>query len=77
MSDDAAARAALEWTEAAAGMRPDQVAEMRGRRGPQCVVSRVRARLDKNGLGSTKGKLYVDAVGVLKKLEEGINWRWF
>ncbi|KAK4142068.1 uncharacterized protein C8A04DRAFT_13522 [Dichotomopilus funicola] len=42
------------------------------------VVALVRRRLEADWLGSKcRSRLYVDAVGVLGKVEEGAGWRWF
>ncbi|KUI72814.1 Zinc finger protein zas1 [Cytospora mali] len=57
--------------------QPEQVARMRGRREASAgVVSMVKRRLEADCVGP-RSQLYVDAVGVLKKLEEGVNRRWF
>lgn len=40
------------------------------------VVRLVRRRLERDCVG-VKSRLYVDAVRVLKSLEEGTNWKWF
>ncbi|KAK3935897.1 putative transcription factor TDA9 [Diplogelasinospora grovesii] len=40
------------------------------------VVGLVRRLLESDCVGG-RSRLYVDAVGVLKKLEEGANWKWF
>lgn len=56
---------------------PEQLGRMRGRREASAgVVSMVRRRLEADCVGP-RSQLYVDAVSVLKKLEEGVSWRWF
>lgn len=40
------------------------------------VVTMVRKRLEGEAAGG-RNRLLVDAVGVMKKLEEGVNWKWF
>lgn len=67
---------ALGWLRLMAEMRVEDVARLRGRREAAGVVGLVRRRLDMDCIGG-KSRLYVDAVGVLRKLEEGINWKWF
>lgn len=57
--------------------QPEQVARMRGRREASAgVVSMVRRRLEADCVGP-RSQLYVDAVGVLRKLEEEVNRRRF
>ncbi|KAH8887725.1 hypothetical protein GQ53DRAFT_768056 [Thozetella sp. PMI_491] len=67
---------ALTWLRAVADMCVEDVARVRGRREAAGVVGLVRRRLEMDCVGG-KSRLYVDAVGVLKKLEEGANWKWF
>lgn len=56
---------------------PEGLARIRGRREAGAgVVAMVRRRLEADCVGP-RSQLYVDAVGVLKRLEEGANWRWF
>ncbi|KAK4240204.1 hypothetical protein C8A03DRAFT_31679 [Achaetomium macrosporum] len=83
MSVSAAAAAAgddeaFAWLSmvAAEGVRLEEVIRMRGRREAVGVVGLVRRRLESDCLGG-RSRLYVDAVGVLRKLEEGVGWRWF
>ncbi|KAL1865666.1 hypothetical protein Daus18300_007042 [Diaporthe australafricana] len=68
----------ISWLQAvAASHRPEDAARMKHRREASAgVVSLVKRRLDADCVGP-RSQLYVDAVGVLKKLEEGVNWRWF
>ncbi|ETS74652.1 hypothetical protein PFICI_13136 [Pestalotiopsis fici W106-1] len=40
------------------------------------VVAMVRKRLEGEAAGS-RSRLLIDAVGILKKLEAGVNWKWF
>ena len=49
---------------------------MRGRAEAMGVVGLVGRRLEGQA-GGGKNRLLVDAIGVLKKLEEGVNWKWF
>lgn len=56
---------------------PEQVARMRQRREASAgVVSMVKRRLEADCVGG-RSRLYMDAVEVLKKLEELVNTRWF
>jgi hypothetical protein len=61
---------------AAEGMRLEDVVRVRGRREAGGVVGLVRRRLENDCIGG-RSRLYVDAVGVLRKLEEGVGWKWF
>ncbi|KAK0733294.1 hypothetical protein B0T26DRAFT_759104 [Lasiosphaeria miniovina] len=77
-SGNAAAAAdeeAMGWLQMAAadGMRPEDVVWARGRSEALGVVGLVRRRLENDCVGS-RSRLYVDAVVVLRKLEEGANW---
>ena len=72
MTDDEAA----EWLRGVAEMGEESAARVRGRREAGAVVGLVRRRLETECVGG-RNRLFVDAVGVLKKLEEGINWKWF
>lgn len=67
---------ALAWLHMVAAMRPEDVSRVRGRREVIGVVGLVRRRLEVDCVGG-RSRLYVDAVGVLRKLEEGVNWKWF
>lgn len=67
---------ALEWLRTVAGLDPGDVLEARGRMETIGVVGMVRKRLEGEAVGN-KSKLLVDALGVLKKLEEGVNRKWF
>lgn len=70
---------ALNWLRAVAGHagQPELASRVRGRReASAAVVSMVRRRLEADCAGG-RSRLYVDAVGVLRKLEEGVNRRWF
>ncbi|GKT60654.1 C2H2 finger domain-containing protein [Colletotrichum tofieldiae] len=68
--------AAIRWVRTVASMRAEDVARLRSKKDAMPVVSLVRRWLDVDCIGG-RSRLYVDAVGVLKKLEEGINWKWF
>lgn len=67
---------AVAWLRTVSCMGPEQVVRARGRREAGGVVRLVRRRLEWDCVGG-RSRLYVDAVGVLKKLEEGVNWKWF
>ena len=67
---------AMGWLRLVSGMEPEEVNRVRGRREAGCVVGLVRRTLEWDCVGG-RSRLYVDAVGVLKKLEEGVNWKWF
>ncbi|KAM7198635.1 putative transcription factor TDA9 [Rhypophila sp. PSN 637] len=61
---------------AAPEVRLEDVIRVRGRREAGGVVGLVRRQLENDCVGG-RSRLYVDAVGVLRKLEEGVNWKWF
>ncbi|KAK3294996.1 uncharacterized protein B0H64DRAFT_325455 [Chaetomium fimeti] len=69
---------AVGWLRlvAAEGVRLEDVVRVRGRREASGVVGLVRKRLESDCVGG-RSRLYVDAVGVLRKLEEGLGWKWF
>ncbi|KAK1976799.1 hypothetical protein LZ30DRAFT_753250 [Colletotrichum cereale] len=67
---------AIRWVRTVAGMRAKDVARLRSKKEAMPVVSLVRRWLDVDCLGG-RSRLYIDAVGVLNKLEEGMNWKWF
>jgi hypothetical protein len=69
---------AISWLQSVASVqRPEDATRMKHRREASAgVVSLVKKRLAADCVGP-RSQLYVDAVGVLKKLEEGVNWRWF
>lgn len=69
---------AISWLQSVATFpRPEDATRMKHRREASAgVVSLVKKRLAADCVGP-RSQLYVDAVGVLKKLEEGVNWRWF
>lgn len=74
MSEDEA----LAWLRMVAdsGM-PEHIGRVKGRReASTAIVSMVKTRLQADCIGG-RSRLYVDAVGVLRKLEEGVNRRWF
>jgi hypothetical protein len=70
--DDTARR----WLRAISGMGTGEVLQFRGRAEAGSVVTLVRQWLEGDCLGGPS-RLFVDAVGVLRKLEEGVNWKWF
>jgi len=61
---------------AAESTRLEDVVRMRARREGGAVVGLVLRRLESDCIGG-RSRLYVDAVGVLRKLDEGANWKWF
>jgi hypothetical protein len=69
---------AVGWLRmvAGAGARLEDVVRARGRREAAGVVGLVRKRLESDCVGG-RSRLYVDAVGVLRKVEEGVGWKWF
>ena len=70
-------RGALEWLRMVARLEePGDVLEVRGRAEAIGVVGLVSRRLESEAVGG-QSRLLVDALGVLKKLDEGVNWRWF
>lgn len=74
MSEDEA----VAWLRAIADSSiPENIGRAKGRReASAAVVSMVWKRLEADCAGG-RSRLYVDAIGVLKKLEEGGNWRMF
>jgi hypothetical protein len=70
--------AAIEWlrTVAAEGATLDDVVAVRGAPEAHNVVGLVRRRLESDCVGE-RSRLYWDAVGVLKKVEEGVGRMWF
>ncbi|KAH6617280.1 hypothetical protein F5144DRAFT_498755 [Chaetomium tenue] len=69
---------AIGWLRlvAAEGVRLEDVVRVRGRREAFGVVGLVRKKLESDCVGG-RSRLYVDAVGVLRKLEEGLGLKWF
>jgi hypothetical protein len=61
---------------AAEGVRLEDVVRARGRREAVGVVGLVRRRLESDCLGG-RSRLYVDAVGILRRVEEGVGRKWF
>lgn len=57
-------------------MKPEEAVRVRGKREAAGVVGLVRRKLEDDCVGS-RSRLYVDAVAVLKKLEERANSKWF
>ncbi|KAI0134773.1 hypothetical protein BJ170DRAFT_217103 [Xylariales sp. AK1849] len=72
---------ALEWLHKMAGL--DSAADMlsnpnvRDRHEIIAVVAMIKRRLERESAGAGKSRLLVDAAAVLRKLEEGVNWKWF
>lgn len=57
--------------------QPEHLTRVRGRREASAgVVSMVKKMLETDCVGG-RSRLYVDAAVVLRKLAEGVNWRWF
>ncbi|KAH8127574.1 hypothetical protein ACSS6W_006736 [Trichoderma asperelloides] len=71
-------KAAIQWLLDVSSMEPGQIEEMtvRDKQVGSGAVSLARAALEKDCLGG-RNILLADAVGVLKKLEEGDNYRRF
>jgi hypothetical protein len=69
---------AVGWLRmvAAEGVRLEDVVRVRGRREAVGVVGLVRRKLESDCLGG-RSRLYVDAVGVLRRLEERAGWKLF
>ncbi|EAQ84660.1 hypothetical protein CHGG_08674 [Chaetomium globosum CBS 148.51] len=69
---------AVGWLRlvAAEGVRLEDVVRVRGRREAFGVVGLVRKKLESDCVGG-RSRLYVDAVGVLRKLEEGMGLKPF
>lgn len=74
MTDDDA----LNWLRMVADIgQSEHLSRVRGRREASASVVGMTKRILEADCVGGRSRLYVDAVGVLKKLEEGINWRWF
>ncbi|KAK5661675.1 hypothetical protein OQA88_9775 [Cercophora sp. LCS_1] len=69
---------ALTWLRmvAAENTHIEDVVRSRGRHEAAGVVGLVKRWLESDCIGG-RSRLYVDAVGVLRKLDEGANWKWF
>ena len=68
--------AAVRWIQTVAELEPGQLQIMAGWEDSQGVVGLVHDVLERDCLGG-RSILYADAVGVLRKLEEVDNWKWF
>lgn len=68
----------ISWLRIAADVgQPEHLARVRGRREASAgVVSLVKRMLEADCVGG-RSRLYVDATVVMRKLEEGLNFRWF
>lgn len=68
----------VNWLRLVAAIgQPEHLARVRGRREASAgVVSMVKMMLDADCVGG-RSRLYVDATVVLRKLEEGVNFRYF
>jgi hypothetical protein len=67
---------AIGWLKMVSNMESEKAVKVRGRPEAGGVVGLVRRKLEWDCVGG-RSRLYVDAVGVLKKLEEGVNRKWF
>ena len=68
---------ALDWLRMLAALPTDEVLGARGQRlEALAVVAMVRRRLEVEAMGG-RSRLLVDALGVLQKLAEGIDRKWF
>lgn len=68
--------AALQWLHAASSAQPGQIARVSGRRNAQGAVGLARELLERDCLGG-RSILLADAVGVLRKLEDGDSCKRF
>lgn len=75
-NDGSSRPAALQWLRSAAKMQPAQVQRLSGRRNAQAVVGLAREALEREHFGG-RSILIADAVGVLKKLEDGDGCKRF
>jgi hypothetical protein len=74
-SDVQSETGALAWLQTMAATQPEHVAECRSKEDTMLVVGLARRWLESDVF--ERNRLYVDAVRVLRKLEEGVNWKWF
>lgn len=74
--DGSSRPAALQWLRSAAKMQPAQVQRLSGRRNAQAVVGLAREALEREHFGG-RSILIADAVGVLRKLEDGDGCKRF
>ncbi|KAJ6783340.1 hypothetical protein PWT90_04339 [Aphanocladium album] len=75
-NDGSSRPAALQWLQSAAKMQPAQVQRLSGRRNAQAVVGLAREALEREHFGG-RSILIADAVGVLRKLEDGDGCKRF
>ncbi|KAM0287225.1 hypothetical protein ACHAQH_000539 [Verticillium albo-atrum] len=68
--------AALAWARAVAHMGEEDVLKIRNSRDSAKVLVLARSWLEADCVGN-RSRLFVDAVRVLRKLEEGVQWAWF
>ncbi|KJZ78707.1 hypothetical protein HIM_02098 [Hirsutella minnesotensis 3608] len=68
--------AAVRWILKVSELEPGSIQVLIGEEDSQRVVGLVRDVLERDCLGG-RSILYADAVGVLRKLEEGDNWKRF
>ncbi|KAI0007927.1 hypothetical protein F4779DRAFT_642525 [Xylariaceae sp. FL0662B] len=69
-------REARKWLRTVAGLRVEEVVNLRGQRQAIAVVGMVRRRLEDEAVGS-KSRLLVDALRTLRTLEERVHLKWF
>ncbi|TQV93934.1 hypothetical protein V2A60_003912 [Cordyceps javanica] len=75
-NDGSSRPAALQWLQSAAKLQPAQVQRLAGRRNAQAVVGLAREALEREHFGG-RSILIADAVGVLRKLEDGDGCKRF
>lgn len=74
--DGSSRPAAVQWLQSAAKLQPAQVQRLSGRRNAQAVVGLAREALEREHFGR-RSILISDAVGVLRKLEDGDGCKRF
>ncbi|OAA34059.1 Transcription factor [Metarhizium rileyi] len=67
---------AISWVRTVAELEPGRLQALPKGEDSQAIVGFVRDILEKDCLGG-RNILFADSVGVLRKLEEVDNWRWF
>jgi hypothetical protein len=69
---------AISWLRMVADLRIEDILQSQTRGGPEIrtVVACARRKLDAEAAGG-KSRLLIDCLGVMKKLEKGVNWKWF
>ncbi|KAM0333204.1 hypothetical protein ACHAQA_001864 [Verticillium albo-atrum] len=74
--EEAEEAAALAWVGGVACMGEEDVMKIRSQKASARVVGLARSWLEADCVGN-RSRLFVDAVRVLRKLEEGVHWVWF